>query len=741
MKKLLILSFFMMSISIIYSQTRGIVLDANNMPLNEVNILFSDQNILLYSNEKGEFVTGLDIPNNSYIHFYKNGYTSKVLKYKSDVELKVILEKLHISLDEVRVTESRSELGNSKLVNIETKSLSPLSSNSMAESIAQLSGVDMISSGLGIQKVVVRGLSGMRVVSYLNGMQINNQQWANDHGIGFTDLGLNEVELIKGASALKYGSEAIGGLLYFKDYPFISSNKVKGFVATKFNNSSFLSSNKFGLKWNKKNLHFNIYGQYSISSDYRLPDNTYLFNSRFNQNAIKFSLAYRHKNWQNIFRYQFHAEAPGIPGHIHGDPSEVELTELTSSSLDLSTDYKETRPTQFVNNQLFIYESNYMINKFKFGFYAGHFINNLIEYEKWTRPAFDLRLSNTLLSPSIRYSSDELTLHLGSQLILQENKNNINDRLVPDASSFNLGNYAIVDYEKDNFGINFGIRYDYKNLEANDKNGGFNLDYDEKFSSTSFSTGIFYKLIDHIFRITYSGAYRSPHFSELFSNGVHHGTSRYEIGDEQLKIEYANQLDFKYQWSNEHLGIVLNPFIQDISDFISVNPTDSFIEGFKVYNYIQYNKVQIKGIEMNLHYHPHQLHNLHFEQSYSFLQTTNQDDEDGLALVPANSIKTKVLFDFNDYKRLLKYKFDYISIYHTHKFKQDSYAEYEEATDSYNVANLELGLKFNSQFHCSLALHNILNETYTPHVSRLRAIAGGVPNPGRFLSIDLKYEF
>ena len=37
----------------------------------------------------------------------------------------------------------------------------------------------------------------MRVVTYLNGMQINNQQWANDHGIGFTDLGINEVELIK----------------------------------------------------------------------------------------------------------------------------------------------------------------------------------------------------------------------------------------------------------------------------------------------------------------------------------------------------------------------------------------------------------------------------------------------------------------------------------------------------------------------------------------------------------------
>ena len=60
-----------------------------------------------------------------------------------------------------------------------------------------------------------------------------------------------------------------------------------------------------------------MYGQYSISSDYRLPNNWYLFNSRFKQNAIKFSLAHRFKNWQNIFRYQLHEEATGIPGHVH----------------------------------------------------------------------------------------------------------------------------------------------------------------------------------------------------------------------------------------------------------------------------------------------------------------------------------------------------------------------------------------------------------------------------------------
>ena len=738
MKIFIFSSFFMMNVFALFSQTKGIILDAYDTPINEVAIFFLDQNIIIYSNNNGEFITKLDIPDNSYINFLKNGYSSKTLKYKSDLELKIVLDKLHITLDEVGIVESYSELGNSRLINIDKKSLSSQNSISMVEDIAELSGVNMISSGLGIQKVVVRGLSGMRVVTYLNGMQINNQQWANDHGIGFTDLGLSEVELIKGASALKYGSEAIGGLLYFKDAPFIANDKLKGFISTGFNNSSILSNNKFGVKFNKKNLFFNLYAQYAISSDYRLPDNTYLFNSRFKQNAIKFSLGYRYKKWQNIFRAQIHNEVPGIPGHVHGDPSKVDIDAITSIELDLAEDFSIKKPWQVVNNQLLIYETNYMLNNFKFEFYAGHFINNLKEYaEKLSRPAFDLELSNTLLSTSLRYISEKLTLQIGSQFVSQENKNNINDRLVPNASSFNLGPYVLIEYEKNNFGINSGVRYDYKRLRSDDK--VLDLDYDNSFNSTSFSSGLYYRFIDHIFRMTFSGAYRSPHVSELFSDGVHHGTSRYEIGDKKLGIEYANQIDLKYQWSNDHLGIVINPFIQDISDFISLDPTDSVISGYKVYNYMQYDKVEINGIEMNLHYHPHQLHNLHFEQSYSFLQARNKNSKYGLALVPANSIKTKILFKFNDYERLLK--FDNFSIYHIYKFKQDSYAEYEELTDSYNVINLQLGIMLNSQFHCSLGVNNILNETYTPHISRVRGIAGGVPNPGRSFNINLKYEF
>ena len=292
---------------------------------------------------------------------------------------------------------------------------------------------------------------------------------------------------------------------------------------------------------------------------------------------------------------------------------------------------------------------------------------------------------------------------------------------------------------KNNFGFNSGVRYDYKNLKSEDIIS--NINYDKEFSNTSFSTGLFYKIQDNKFRLTYSGAYRAPHFSELFSEGVHHGTNRYELGNENLDIEYANQFEFKYQWSNEHFGFVLNPFLQNISDFISIAPTDSLNNSFRVYNYIQYDKVEIKGVEMNLHYHPHQLHNLHLEQSYSFLQTKNKDDKYGLAMVPANSIKTKILFDFNNYERLVKYKLDYFSLYHNYNFSQENFAQYEELTQSYKVIDLQLGLKFSDKLLCSMAINNLLNKEYSPHTSRIRSVAGGIPNPGRSASINLKYEF
>ena len=145
-------------------------------------------------------------------------------------------------------------------------------------------------------------------------------------------------------------------------------------------------------------------------------------------------------------------------------------------------------------------------------------------------------------------------------------------------------------------------------------------------------------------------------------------------------------------------------------------------------------------MELNLHYHPHSLHNLHIEQSYSFLTTENKDDEYSLALIPANSIRNNILYDFQN-TSFEKYKIEFISLNHIYRFKQNNHAEHEEPTNSYNIFNLQIGLDLNSKFNTTIGIKDILNKEYTPHTSRIRGVAGGIPHPGRSFNINFKYDF
>ena len=724
------------NIFFVFSQIDGVVLSIDNNPISEVRVLLVDKNIVLYTNTEGVFSLEDNLPNNTYVEFSKLGYKSQVIKYMYGQQLKVLLEKLHVELDEIGIEERTSVLGNIRTINIEKKSLNNnfISSTSLVENISQLPGVHSIGSGLGIQKIVIRGLSGLRVASYLNGMKVANQEWANDHGIGFTDLGLDKVELIKGSAALQYGGEAVGGVVYFKDEPFVNSRIPSGFVASKFDNSHMLFSNQYGLKLSRKKIYLNMYGQHSLASDYRLPNNTYLFNSRFKNQAIKLSVAHLGVNTHNIFRYQHNAEQLGIPAHAHGDLTSITLESITSDDLDFDTDFEPTRPTQYVNNQLFTFESKYFSDQIKYTFFAGHFINHLQEFEKWTLAAFDMNLSTTSLRFNVNIPLNNVNINSGVQYQRQENVNNITSRLIPDSESNDYGVYVVVDYDKNHFGFNSGLRIDCKQINAD------TYGYSKLFPAFNKSYGIFFKQNNHIVRLTYSGSYRAPHLSELFTNGLHHGTMRFEIGDTNLDIEKSHQFDIKYQWSNDHVGFVINPFMQFVHDFIAINPIDSLYNNtYRIYRYTQFNQVKMSGFEFNLHYHPHFLHNLHFEQSYAFIRALNQDNDTFLALTPSNQIKTRLNLDLTSYRIPIGLKS--FNIYHIYSFSQENVAQYELATNAYNILNIELCFNPFKNFNFNVSVNNLLNQEYVPHLSRIKDVAQGVPNPGRSFNLSLKYDF
>jgi iron complex outermembrane receptor protein len=78
-------------------------------------------------------------------------------------------------------------------------------------------GVDRITIGNGIGKPVIRGLSFNQIMLYGQGTRIENQQWDDHHDLGLTDVGVDNVEIVRGPAALIYGADALGGALIFHD--------------------------------------------------------------------------------------------------------------------------------------------------------------------------------------------------------------------------------------------------------------------------------------------------------------------------------------------------------------------------------------------------------------------------------------------------------------------------------------------------------------------------------------------
>ena len=144
---------------------------------------------------------------------------------------------------------------------------------------------------------------------------------------------------------------------------------------------------------------------------------------------------------------------------------------------------------------------------------------------------------------------------------------------------------------------------------------------------------------------------------------------------------------------------------------------------------------------MNLHYHPHFMHNLHLEQSYSIVETKNHDTNKYLALTPSNKIKTKARVDFKQ-KNLEFLKS--ISLYHIYSFEQNNVSQFELPTDAYNLVNIDLSCMLFKKIDLIIGVTNLFNEEYVPHLSRIKdvpGVPGGIPNPGRSFNINLKHTF
>ena len=101
-----------------------------------------------------------------------------------------------------------------KVNKINLNSINPILKSYIGKSLSKLPGISLITTGPGIAKPSIRGLSASRVIIYSQGVRLENHQWGDEHGVGISTSGISSVELIKGPAYVLYGSDAMGGVLY-----------------------------------------------------------------------------------------------------------------------------------------------------------------------------------------------------------------------------------------------------------------------------------------------------------------------------------------------------------------------------------------------------------------------------------------------------------------------------------------------------------------------------------------------
>lgn len=641
-------------------------------------------------------------------------------------KLQIKLKPSHFELNELVLSVPSGKLSDENIVNVERMNLSETkgaSSISLAQSLARVSGVDVVSTGQGIGKPVIRGLSGNRIVTYTQGMRLENQQFGDEHGIGENAVGIDRVEVIKGPASLLYGADALGGVLFLVPSTYAPQNTIEGFAATQYQSNSRASLNSGGLKLNKGGVKWNVFGAYHTNADYQIPNSQRVENTRFEEVSFKTSLGYNRKNWVTNLRYSYLKDDFGIP----------------EGTLTKGNDREQLLPLQVINQHLTSWENIYYWNKVELSAILGYSVNDRQEFdESFDDAALHMNLTSMTynLKGIVPIGKDGSRMMLGVQGMHNENINSGEEILIPDATTVDAGGYAMLDFAlSPKWDWQGGVRFDHRNISTISYDNGAKVipALDKQFESFNFSIGSIYQSQVYSLRFNLASGFRPPNTAELLSEGVHEGTLRYERGNPNLKSESGLQMDISIERKSDHLTIGINPFYNRINNFIVLEPTGDVQDGEDVFGYTQLD-AKLYGGELGLHLHPHAIHWLHVESNFSAVYALDVNG-DYLPLIPANKLTSRMSVEFShvDSKPEIG-----MSVEHLHKFRQGRVAENETTSAAYHT--FSMGANFsNKGLNFDVGIDNLFNTHFIDHLSRLKR--DGISNPGRNFYIGVKYSF
>ena len=600
--------------------------------------------------------------------------------------------------------------------------------SNLGSSINIIPGISNSDYGAAIGQPVIRGLGGSRVRVLSNNNYVSDLSYFSaDHPNMVNLNNATHIEVIKGPASLFNYRGTTGGVI----------NVITGSITTKLYNDerivigrTFESvsegyTNNFLLKKNVRDLSLYLSYDKRDHSNYDMPDG-----SLFDEGEEKYTLANSDfadknttiglsliKNWGYLgLSFENAKGTYGIPYHAHEEEEEEEEEEHVARIYSTHKSDTYTFKGRFNNVPI--------ANSLDFSFNNTN--ASIREHEE---DGSFKTLNNNASSMNLKLNMDTNQVERRILIDYQHTKSPMSSNAyVPVSDSYErslsyFSNRSLFGYD-----IDFAVRYDNNERTTAAKN------YED--SAISISTNTTYKINDNLsYNIGYSHVSRSPNMAELFADGKHGPTNRYEKGDSNLDREVSRNIDLGLTYNANDTLISFDLYRNSINDFIYLRDlgTTNYDGDHQDANWSQKNAV-FQGYELSL------------EKSFSLgdkeiLMTLSRDDisatfdDDYVPRIPSarNMIKV-VMLGKNDEKYSMNLIYS--------EPQKDFDSGFEKKTNSY----VDLGVRYSNKIqinqmydlNVNLFVNNLLDRTIRNHASFVK---DHVPLPGSSLGFDVSVEY
>ena len=633
----------------------------------------------------------------------------------------------------------------------------------LGATLANELGVSATGYGAGSSRPVIRGLEGSRVQILQNGLSVGDvSNISQDHAVGNNMQNTHQVEILRGAAALLYGSGSSGGLVNVVNDRILTNlpDRPTGAVNTSYEtvNNGRAGSVEVDGAFGSVAVHVDT--AINNANNYRIPGNSTqsqgepaagwsippggdggnnysgkLPNSFSNQNNLGVGVSYIGQNGYTGVSVERLNNNYGIPtpegGSINQSQNRYDLQHQTRDPFEGFSSFKFSAAN-----------SNYNHTEFNNVGEAASLWKNIANEARFELAHNPLAGWKGTFGAQVSAASLNATeVGTGSYAIVPPTKTNSNALFWIEEGKWN------------SLQGNLGLRY---NNVAQNPNLGTTLDpqptvdptgttpsialQNRKFNLMSYSAGGLWNFMQgHGAGVAYTVSQRAPSAQELYSYGAHESTATFDIGNPNLNKETSHNLEFNIQKNSGSMRGKASVYANRFNNYIygyytgaAINNPGQEGDGFSVVT-AQQAAATIKGIEGELTYNWQQ----HGVGGRIFGDASQGTFDAGgnLPLQPAPRLGAEIAHQRNGWLTNASYIYSY---------QQNRLAAWEQGpASSYNLLNA--GISYTEKIKdvnwtVYMNLKNLLNEQIryatTPMAVRLYA-----PQPGRSLMVGLRGTF